>query len=298
MEFLKLKRNGLIVHGLVVCLALLSGAEVVCASEDEHRLSPGVALALGIGAEVTYGNYGNNAEATVVTMPLLVALNPLPELDMTLELPLAYLSSRSASGIVVTQSGGTGFRRGTPRNGSMNTSASGITTMTTTDGGTSSAAGLGDISLTAGYAIVQDSEQTPRIRPMVYLKAPSGDKNNGLGTGTFEGGAGLSLSKWLGNVQLFGDASYILQNSTNDYQGRNYASYSAGAGVQATDRLFVSLYAKGSSARITGGTAPLEGRLKLNFLQSRRVVWELYGLAGFTDASPAVGGGFMAMYQF
>jgi len=294
----KFKKNGLHLYGLMVCLALLLLAERASAFEEEHRLSPGVTLALGIGAEVTYGNYGSNAEATVVTMPLLVAINPLPELDMTLELPLAYLSSRKTSGVVVTQSGGTGFRRRAPRSGGMTMPTSGTTTMAVSGDGTSSAAGLGDISLTAGYAIVQDSELTPRIRPMVYLKAPTGDKNNGLGTGTFEGGPGLSLSKWLGNMQLFGDASYIMQNSTGSYKGRDYFSYSAGAGVQATDRLFVSLYAKGSSALITGGTAPLEGRLKLNFLQSRRVVWELYALAGFTDASPAAGGGLMAMYQF
>ena len=68
--------------------------------------------------------------------------------------------------------------------------------------------------------------------------------------------------------------------------------------MQATDRLFVTVYGRGSSARIEGGDAPLEGRLKLNFLQSRRVVWELYGLVGFSDASPAGGGGLLMMYQF
>jgi len=194
----KFKKNGLHLYGLMVCLALLLLAERASAFEEEHRLSPGVTLALGIGAEVTYGNYGSNAEATVVTMPLLVAINPLPELDMTLELPLAYLSSRKTSGVVVTQSGGTGFRRRAPRSGGMTMPTSGTTTMAVSGDGTSSAAGLGDISLTAGYAIVQDSELTPRIRPMVYLKAPTGDKNNGLGTGTFEGGRGCrSQNGWV-----------------------------------------------------------------------------------------------------
>jgi len=146
--------------------------------------------------------------------------------------------------------------------------------------------------------VLQDGEQTPRIRPTLYLKAPTGDNEKGLGTGTFEGGPGLSLSKWLGDFQLFAEGAYLLQDSTSDYQGRNYVSYSAGAGLQASDRLFVSLYATGASARVDGGDAPVEGRLKLNFLQSRRVAWELYGLVGFTDANPAAGGGMLVMYQF
>jgi hypothetical protein len=265
---------------LPVLAALPAGAEDV-----EHRLSQGVTMAMGSGLEVTHGDYGSNADATVVTMPLLVALYPYQDIDLTLELPLVYLTSRSASGVVITQSGGMGRRR---------SSASSTITTTTT----SSEAGLGDINLSAGWTVLQDSDVTPRVRPTVYLKAPTGDDGTGLGTGTFEGGLGLSLSKWLGDVQLFADGAYILQDSTSDYQGKNYVSYTAGAGVQATDRLFVSLFAKGASARVEGGEAPFEARLKFNFLQSRRVAWELYGLAGFTDASPTAGGGVLMMYQF
>lgn len=270
--------------GLLFSLLLLSTVSAR-ASENEHRLGQGVDLAIGIGAEVTHGDYGVSADATVVTLPVLLAVNPLEQLDLTLELPLVYLTSRSSSGVVVTQSGGMGRRRSS-------------TISTVTSSSTSSEAGLGDINLSAGWTLVPDGEYTPRIRPTLYLKVPTGDEDKGLGTGTFEGGPGLSLSKWLGDVQLFAEGSYILQENNSDYQGKNYVSYSAGAGVQTTDRLFVSLYAKGASARVDGGDAPLEGRLKLNFLQSRRVAWELYGLVGFTDASPAAGGGLLVMYQF
>lgn len=273
-----------VVCGLLCSLVLLSTVSAQ-AAEVEHRLSQGVNLAMGIGAEVTHGDYGGKADATVVTMPVLVAVNPLEQLDLTLELPLVYLTRNSGSGVVVTSSGGTGRRRSS-------------TTSTVTSTSTTSEAGLGDINLSAGWTLVQDGEHTPRIRPTLYLKAPTGDEVKRLGTGTFEGGPGLSLSKWLGDLQLFGEGAYILQDSTAEYRGKNYLSYTAGAGLQVTDRLFVSLYARGTSARFDGGEAPLEGRLKLNFLQSRRVAWELYGLVGFTDASPGAGGGLLVMYQF
>ncbi|WP_281183863.1 transporter [Trichlorobacter lovleyi] len=278
-----------IISGFVLGLGIVLTAGIVRAEDSEHRLGQGVSFAAGIGAEVSYGDYGSNAGATVVTLPVLVAVNPTEAIDMTLELPMVFLSSRSGSGFVVTQSGGAGRGR---RSGSTTTTSTVTTTTTTTE------AGLGDISLSVGWTVLPDGEQSPKIRPTLYLKAPSGDKDRGLGTGTLEAGPGLSVSKWLGDVQLFADAAYIFQGSTSSYQGKNYVSYSAGAGLQAMDRLFVSLFAKGSSSRVEGGTAPVEGRVKLNFLQSRRISWELYALAGFTDASPAAGGGMLLMYQF
>jgi len=269
----------------VIAMGMLLAASVVGADDSEHRLQQGVSTAIGSGFEVTYGDYGSNADATVVTVPVLLALNPRQDIDLTLEVPLVYISSRTSSGVVVTRSGGMGRR----------TSTVGLSSSSST----SSEAGLGDINLNAGWTVQQDEEGWwPRIRPNLYLKLPTGDDESGLGTGTFEAGPGLSLSKWLGDVQLFVDGAYILQDSTSDYQGKNYLSYTVGGGVQLSDRLFVSLFARGASTRVDGGDAPLEGRLKLNFLQSRRVAWELYGLVGFSDASPAAGGGLLVMYQF
>lgn len=277
-----------VIYSLIVSLVILLAAVAARAENTEHRLAQGVSYAAGIGAEVSHGDYGSNADATIVTLPVLMSVNPTESIDLTLELPMVFLTSKSGSGVVVTQSGG---GRGRRPSATTTTTTTAVTT-------TSTEAGLGDISLSAGWTVLADGEETPKIRPTLYLKAPTGDKEHGLGTGTFEGGPGVSVSKWLGDIQLFAEGAYIFQDSTSDYQGKNYVSYSAGGGVQATDRLFVSLYAKGSSTRIDGGTAPVEGRVKLNFLQSRRMSWELYALAGFTDASPAAGGGMLLMYQF
>jgi len=277
-----------LVQSLIVCLGVLLLAVSASASEGEHRFGESVTYAVGIGAELTHGDYGSNADATAVTLPVLVAINPLEAVDLALELPMVFLSSRSGSGIVVTQSGGVGYRRGA-------SSAAATTTATTT---TVTEAGLGDISLTAGWTLAADSELMPKIRPTFFLKAPTGDEDLGLGTGTFEAGPGLSLSKWLGELQLFADGAYIFQNSSSSYEGKNYVSYSAGGGFQTTERLFVSLYLKGSSAKASGGTGPVEGYVKFNYLQSRRVSWELFGLTGLNDASPDAGGGLLVMYQF
>lgn len=272
---------------MFLCLALFAHSSQVLARDGEPRLDSVSSAAVGLGFEVSRGDYGVGADATLVTMPLSVFLYPVNKLDITLEAPLLYLSSKSDSGVVVTNSGGAGRGR------TVNSSRTTVTGSTTVQ-----ESGVGDINMTAGWTLLTDGEGIPKIRPTFYAKIPSGDLDRGLGTGTLEAGPGLSISKWLGNVQLFGEGAYIFQNSKSDYQGRNYISYLGGVGIQATERLFVSALAKGSSPRSEGAEAQAEGRLKVNYMHSRRLSWEIYVLTGFTDASPDFGGGMMLVYQF
>lgn len=274
--------------GVLLCLALFAHSSQVFARDGEPRFDSTASAAVGIGFEVSHGDYGVNADATLVTLPLSVFLHPVNKLDITLEVPLLYFSRKSDSGVVATSSGGAGRGRGANRSGAARADGS----------KTEQESGVGDINMTTGWTLLQDGEGTLKVRPTFYVKVPSGDLDRGLGTGTFEAGPGLSVSKWLGSIQLFGEGAYICQNSKSDYPGRNYVSYLGGAGIQATDQLFLSALAKGSSARSDGAEAQAEGRLKLNFMQSRRISWEIYGSAGFTDASPDFGGGMMMTYQF
>jgi hypothetical protein len=272
--------------GLYLCMALFAYAPPILARDGEPRLDSATTVAVSVGFEVSHGDYGAGADATLVSLPLSFFFSPVNKMDIALEVPLLYLSSKADSGVVVTQSGGAGRRRGGSRSGA----AAGGTTV--------NESGVGDINMTAGWTLLAEGESLPRVRPIFYVKVPSGDMDRGLGTGTLEAGPGLSLSKWFGKLQFFGEGAYIFQNSRSDYSGRNYASYLGGAGIQATDRLFVSAFAKGSSPRSEGAESQAEGRLKLNYMHSRRMSWELYGAVGFTDASPDYGGGMMMVYQF
>ncbi len=273
--------------GMFLCLALLAHPSQVLARDGEPRLDSAASAAVGVGFEVSHGDYGAGADATLVTVPVSLYVYPANRWDITIEAPLIYLTSKSDSGVIVTGSGGAGRGRGAGRS---RTATAGEATV--------HESGLGDMNMTAGWTLLADGERRPRVRPTFYVKIPSGDLDRGLGTGTVEAGPGLAVSKWLGNVQLFGEGAYIFQNSKSDYPGQNYVSYLGGAGVQATDRLFLSLLAKGSSSRSEGMEAQAEGRLKLSFMQSRRISWELFGSVGFTDATSDFGGGVMVLYQF
>jgi len=272
---------------IVLFFCLLLAALSSPASADTTASLAGEAPAIGIGLEISHGDYGAGADATLVALPLRLFFSGYGRMDATLEVPLLFLSSRADSGVVVTTSGGFGRGRAAGRGSTAATTAA-----------TVRETGVGDINATAGWTLVEDGEKTPRIRPTISVKLPTGNLDRGLGTGTYEAGPGFSISKWIGKVQVFGEGAYIFQDSEPNYPGRNYASYLGGAGIQATDRLFVSLFVKGSSARAQGADSQAEGRLKVNFIQSRRIAWEMYGSAGFTDASPDIGGGIMMTYQF
>jgi hypothetical protein len=273
--------------GMFLCLTMLIHAPQVWARDGEPRLDSAAPAAVGLGFEVSHGDYGVSADATLVTLPLSVFLYPTDKLDIILDVPFLFLSSKSDSGVIVTGYGGAGRGRSAGRS---KRAAAGETMVRES--------GIGDINMTVGWTLLQDGEGALKVRPTFYLKVPSGDLDRGLGTGTMEAGPGLSVSKWLGSVQLFGEGSYIFQNSKSEYPGRNYLSYLGGVGIQTTDRLFVSVMAKGSSSRSEGAEAQGEGLLKVNFMQSRRIAWEIYGSVGFTNASPDFGGGVMMIYQF
>lgn len=58
------------------------------------------------------------------------------------------------------------------------------------------ASGLGDITISAGYAALEEGS-FPRIRLEAFMKLPTADSDEGLGSGSFDWGPGISFSKWL-----------------------------------------------------------------------------------------------------
>ena len=83
----------------------------VSAREGELRLNSAASAAVGVGFEISHGDYGTGADATVVTLPLSVFFYPVDKLDVDIEVPFLYLSGKSGSGVVVTRSGGAGRGR-------------------------------------------------------------------------------------------------------------------------------------------------------------------------------------------
>lgn len=253
-------------------------------------------FAIGIGADVSRGSFGTDSTSSYASVPLIVDWFPSERLDLELIVPLIYQRTKNTGMAAIG-----GVTKSTARRsmGGQYSYTGGSTALA--GGGTvgESEFGLGDITLTGGYALMQDSDTTPQFRPTLYVKFPTADDAKGLGTGKFDLGAGLSLSKWLGNWQPFAEGRYIIQGaSQGDTEALNFLTTDAGVAYSWSDTFLTSVYARFGSRLFEGMSAPLEARLKTVWRFGERLYTEAYVLKGLSDGSPDYGGGFAVFREF
>ncbi|MDD2309432.1 MAG: transporter [Desulfuromonadaceae bacterium] len=251
--------------------------------------------AVGLGLDVSSGTFGTDSTSTYVYMPLIIDWFPTGRLDLELTVPLLYQRTQNTG---VAAIGGT--TKSTARR-TMNGQYvyTGVSS-TVAGGGTvdDSELGLGDITLTGGYALIQDSNTAPLIRPTFYVKFPTADETKGLGTGKLDIGPGLAVSKWLGRWQPFGEGRYIFQGASEESGARDYFTAETGIGYSWNERLYTSAYSRFGSVTFDGMDAPLDIRLKSVWRFGKRTYTEVYALKGLSDGSPDYGGGVSVFAEF
>ena len=93
---------------------------------------------------------------------------------------------------------------------------------------------------------------TPILRPTLYVKFPTTDENKGFGTGKLDFGAGVALSKWLGNWQPFAEGRYIVQGASHDETGAvNFVTADTEVAYSWNDHLVTSGYVRYGSKFLT-----------------------------------------------
>lgn len=295
---------------LLLCCALLLltlGAMPVRAATPSHAVEAAPEqnrlVSVGLGFDISSGDFGTNTTTDFISVPLIVDLYPTERLDLELVIPWIYQSNSSTVyGTTMPYRGG-GYGMG-PAMSAMAMSrfmggpGGGSGSGSTISNPSASASGLGDITLTAGYIVVPEGDVIPRIRPILYLKFPTADREKGLGTGEFDAGVGLSLEKWFGDWRLAGEATYVFQGSSDLYQTQDYVNYEAGLGYQLTRPFFCALLARGATAPADGSPALFEGRLKGIYDIGDRYSLEAYVSHGFTNGSPDIGGGLAFFVDF
>ena len=185
---------------LPVCLAMLFFVAIPPGSASasdptEYRFAERPVFSLGIGFDYDTGDYGTGVDSDFISVPLYIDIYPTARLDLELIVPYVYQSVEGGDVATVVYRTAGGYARGPARG--QGRAAKGTTTTTTSNRRDSSESGLGDITLTGGYILVEESQRMPRIRPTLYLKIPTADEDKGLGTGEFDFGPGLTLGKWL-----------------------------------------------------------------------------------------------------
>jgi len=161
-----------------------------------------------------------------------------------------------------------------------------------------SQSGLGDITLTAGYAVLEEGETLPLVRVLAYVKLPTADEEKGLGTGEFDFGGGIGLAKWFGKWTTYLEGMYVLPGSSGDFDPDNYWNFLASVSFRLTDTLRPGISLSGGTAAFDGASAPLETRFKLSYWNSENFSFGGYLGKGLSDGSPDFGAGVFGFYSF
>jgi hypothetical protein len=246
-------------------------------------------FSVSLGFDFASGDYGTTQTTDSYSLALNVSYFPDDRFDFYLEIPYLYQSNSSTVSLG-------GMR--VPMQTSSGTSTSGMGGGGGTSSTTTSQSGPGDISLTTGYILITEMTARPMIRPLVYLKIPTADKDKGLGTGAFDAGAGLSIAKGFNAWTLYAETLYILPGSSADYKPDNYWTYLGSIHYQLSRRTGYGVAVSGSTAAFSGNDDALEVRLKTDYQLSETQSIGAYVGKGLSDSSADFAAGFYGAINF
>lgn len=271
---------------LISTLKGLSLGVILAASVSPVSAAAPPEFSLGLGVDHARGDFGTDSESSYTTIPLILNWHPGPRFSVELTVPFLNQST-STTGYAASGAGaGAGQYYAGGGRGMTQTGGSVVVT------GSEDQSGLGDITLVPAYNLLVDGEGTPQFGLTCYLKFPTADEDKGLGTGSFDWGPGLVVSKWLGDWQPFAEGRYILQGASREETGaRDYLLADVGLGYGWSDALQTAIFVRSGTAAFDGMSAPLELRFKTVWGFGENTASEFYLLTGLSDGSPDYGGG-------
>jgi hypothetical protein len=240
---------------------------------------------LGLGVDYARGDFGTDSTSTYTTIPLSLDWYPNERFSLELTVPFLFQKTSNTGYAAMGAGGGAAMTfsdgRGLPRTAMGTAVASG-----------EEQSGLGDITLIPTYNIMLDSSTSPAVGLSCYLKFPTADEDKGLGTGSFDWGPGVLLSKWLGDWQPFAEGRYIFQGASREETGaRDYLLADVGLGYGWSENLYLAVFSRTGTSTFDGLSAPLEMRVKTVWALGENNNAEFYLMKGVSDGSPDYGGG-------
>ncbi|MGH7232272.1 MAG: transporter [Nitrospiraceae bacterium] len=259
------------------CLSALIFIPSVTRSQDER-------WQVGVSPTYTAGNFGTTTPTTSLYVPLTVR-RLFANGDVALVIP--YVS--------VTSNGSVTLVGGVPNRTSI-TGLSGIagSSRDKTPGNVLPAAtnedGLGDIILRGRYSVVEERNFLPLITLMARLKIPTADEKRGLGTGEFDKGFGVELTKQLTeNVVSFADVGYTFIGKPDQVALRNQWNYDLGLGYYFTRKLLGSVHYEEYRALLQGLNNPRDVLVAMNYKATSAFRMNASVLMGLSSGAPDYG---------
>ena len=262
--------------GMLLCWIALAIAPSVSAFAADSQWWHGE-LTLGTGVDFSTGDYGEPVDTDLVYVPfsatylmddLALTEYPWDQLEFRVTVPFLYIK------------GPDDFFSGNPA-----------------ATGTSSASGIGNVILRAGYIWLPLPESwLPVFELRGFLKVPTASESENLGTGAVDVKFELELSKRFGSVSPFAGVGYLFRGDRKSLGLNNFVLTAVGASVKVHDRISLGLSyewaeASADSRRDSHELVPyMTLRLPYGLTLGP---YATFGLRGFTAD---YGGGFSVRY--
>lgn len=230
----------LLLFFVVAGFLLTPGRGQSAVTEYERLPQPVDQWRISTTIDYSSGRYGTEERTNILYVPLTIK-RLFKQGDISLAIPYVSISGTGAVRLV----GGVGTRTSSVAGSEGNVSGSdgrkrpgdSPLSSSTTD------SGLGDIILRGRYYLVEEGSLAPLVALVGRIKFPTADADRGLGTGEFDGGGGVELTKSLGERWMgYLDAGYYLIGNPPGANFNNQWWYDVGVGYDLTDHLQMSLF--------------------------------------------------------
>lgn len=292
-------RSGVVIV-LVVVLALIGEGRTgwVAAAEAEGPPRPSPQWRVSATVNYSSGSYGTDSKTNIVYAPMTIR-RVFRDGDVSLTIPFINISGTGAVrlvGGVPTRTGGVAQATAAPagaqagrgkRPGDVPLSSA------------TSDSGLGDIILRGRYYLIEERTILPLVALTGRIKFPTADADRGLGTGEFDEGVGVELTKRLATPWLaYLDGGYNFIGNAPGTDFHNQWWYDLGIGYDVTDNLHMSVFYEEYRALVNTVNNARDLLALANYVLNDVVCVTGSALVGLSNGAPNYGLGVGIRLQF
>jgi hypothetical protein len=158
--------------------------------------------------------------------------------------------------------------------------------------------GPGDINLYATYSFESLYDRGLFVDLTGRVKAPTASFDKGLGTGAWDFAVQLDAAQAIGNLVPFATLGYRFTGDPTGFALRDVVYGSAGLQYTLDDMFTAGAYYDIRQSSNRDAATPQEGTAYMNVRINSDWSLLLYGVKGFSDNSPTVGGGLSITYRW
>ncbi len=258
---------------------------------------------VGTAPTFSTGTYGTDTRTNIVYVPATVR-RLFENGDVTLVAPFLCISGNGS----VTNLGGIPIRKeqsGNSGSSSTTSSSSGSGSSSSSGGsgrgrgsddlspgtgalpGTVTTCGVGDLVLRGRYYVLDEHDWMPTVAIRGHVKIPTADADRGLGTGRFDEGVGVELTKTLrpGWMALL-DGGYTFIGNPSGVDFNNQWWYDIGLGHDVTKAMNLSVFYEEYRSIVPGLPNPRDLLVSLSIKGEQGWRYQVSPLVGLSSGAP------------